>query len=162
MATDKRATQDSMTIGALAQSAGVGVETIRYYQRRSLLPQPERLYGRIRRYGPADAARLRFIRRAQELGFTLEEIGELLKLQDGTDRRAIRRIARARLEQVDSRLADLQRMRHALQHVIHDCEHRPGAPRCPIIDAIDPASPGREVPPPAALSVKSQHSTGKS
>jgi MerR family mercuric resistance operon transcriptional regulator len=127
-----------MTIGALAQSAGVGVETIRYYQRRALLPQPPRHYGSIRRYGPADAARLRFIRRAQELGFTLEEIGELLKLQDGTDRRAIRRIARARLEQVESRVADLQRMRRALQHVIDDCEHAPGAPRCPIIEAIDP------------------------
>lgn len=127
-----------MTIGALAQSAGVGVETIRYYQRRALLPQPVRKYGSIRRYGPADAARLRFIRRAQELGFTLEEIGELLKLQDGTDRRAIRRIARARLQQVESRLADLQRMRRTLQHVIDDCEHAQGAPRCPIIEAIDP------------------------
>lgn len=130
-----------MTIGALADSAGVGVETVRYYQRRGLLPQPLRTYGSIRRYGPADAARLRFIRRAQELGFTLEEIGELLKLQDGTDRRAIRRIARARLEQVESRLADLRRMREALRHVIHDCEHAPGAPRCPIIEAID-AGPG--------------------
>ena len=138
MATARPAAQFGMTIGALAQSAGVGVETIRYYQRRALLPRPPRHYGSIRRYGPADAARLRFIRRAQELGFTLEEIGELLKLQDGTDRRAIRRIARARLEQVESRVADLQRMRRALQHVIDDCEHAPGAPRCPIIEAIDP------------------------
>ena len=81
---------------------------------------------------------MRFIRRAQELGFTLEEIDELLKLQDGTDRRSIRRIARARLQQVESRVADLQRMRRALQHVIDDCEHAPGAPRCPIIGAIDP------------------------
>ena len=141
MATDKPAAQDWMTIGALARSAGVGVETIRYYQRRALLPQPLRQYGSIRRYGPADAARLRFIRRAQELGFTLEEIGELLKLQDGTDRRAIRRIARTRLQQVESRVADLQRMRRALQHVIDDCEHAPGAPRCPIIEAIDPGPP---------------------
>jgi len=134
------ASSDSMTIGALAQSAGVGVETIRYYQRRGLLAQPPRAYGSIRRYGAADAARLRFIRRAQELGFTLEEIGELLELQDGTDRRAIRRIARTRLQQVEARVADLQRMRRALQHVIHDCEHAPGAPRCPIIEAIDPGA----------------------
>jgi MerR family mercuric resistance operon transcriptional regulator len=126
-----------MTIGALARSAGVGVETIRYYQRRGLLAQPARQFGGIRRYGAADAARLRFIRRAQELGFTLEEIGELLKLQDGTDRRAIRRIAHARLAQVEARVADLQRMRRALRHVIEDCEHGPGAPRCPIIEAID-------------------------
>jgi MerR family transcriptional regulator, mercuric resistance operon regulatory protein len=132
----------SLTIGALAQSAGVGVETARYYQRRGLLAEPARSYGSIRRYGTPDAARLRFIRRAQDLGFTLEEIGELLKLQDGTDRRAIRRIARARLKQVDSRLADLQRMRDVLEHVVHDCEHSPGAPRCPIIDAIDTGEPG--------------------
>ncbi|HEX5640505.1 MAG TPA: MerR family transcriptional regulator [Burkholderiaceae bacterium] len=141
MATAKPAARDSMTIGALARSAAVGVETIRYYQRRGLLPQPVRQYGSIRRYSAADAARLRFIRRAQELGFTLEEIGELLKLQDGADRRAIRRIARTRLTQVESRVADLQRMRRALQHVIDDCEHAPGAPRCPIIEAIDPGMP---------------------
>lgn len=138
MPTAKPAAPESMTIGALAQSAGVGVETIRYYQRRGMLAKPARTYGSIRRYGAADAARLRFIRRAQELGFTLDEIGELLKLQDGTDRRAIRRIAAVRLAQVESRIADLQRMRHALHHVIDDCEHSPGAPRCPIIAAIDP------------------------
>lgn len=132
---------DAMTIGALAHSAGVGVETVRYYQRRGLLAEPSRLHGSIRRYGAADAARLRFIRRAQELGFTLEEIGELLRLQDGTDREAIRRIARTRLQQVESRLVDLERMRAALLHVIHDCEHAPAAPRCPIIEAID-AVPG--------------------
>ena len=131
-----------MTIGALARSTAVGVETIRYYQRRGLLPQPVRQYGSIRRYSAADAARLRFIRRAQELGFTLDEIGELLKLQDGADRRAIRRIARTRLTQVESRVADLQRMRRALQHVIDDCEHAPGAPRCPIIEAIDDGASG--------------------
>ena len=140
MANSTPVPRESMTIGALAQTAGVGVETIRYYQRRGLLPQPTRAYGSIRRYGPADAARLRFIRRAQELGFTLDEIGELLKLQDGTDRRAIRRIARVRLEQVESHLADLERMRLALKHVIHDCEHTPGALRCPIIEAIDPGA----------------------
>ncbi len=140
MANSIPASRESMTIGALAQSAGVGVETVRYYQRRGLLPQPTRPYGTIRRYGPDDASRLRFIRRAQELGFTLDEIGELLELQDGTDRRAVRRIARARLEQVESRLTDLQRMRAALEHVIRDCEQAPGAPRCPIIDAIDPGA----------------------
>lgn len=140
MAASSPAPLAEMTIGALARSAGVGVETIRYYQRRGLLTQPARAYGTIRRYGAAESARLRFIRRAQELGFTLDEIGELLKLADGTDRRAIRRIARTRLAQVESRVADLQRMKRALEHVIHDCEHAPGAPRCPIIEAIDPAS----------------------
>lgn len=138
MPTSRHAVQGGMTIGALAGNAGVGVETIRYYQRRGLLALPERAVGSIRRYGSADAARLRFIRRAQDLGFTLDEIGELLTLQDGTNRRAIRRIARARLAQVDSRVADLQRIRRALQHVIDDCEHSPDAPRCPIIEAIEP------------------------
>lgn len=108
------ASPESMTIGILAQSAGVGVETIRYDPRRGMLAKTARAYGSIRRCGGADAARLRFIRRARELGFTPEEIGERLKLKDGTDRRAIRRIAAARLAQVESRLADLQRMRHAL------------------------------------------------
>ena len=140
MANSTPVPRELMTIGALAQTAGVGVETIRYYQRRGLMPQPARAHGSIRRYGFADAARLRFIRRAQELGFTLDEIGELLKLQDGADRRAIRRIARVRLEQVESRLADLERMRLALKHVIHACEHTPGAPRCPVIEAIDPGA----------------------
>lgn len=138
MPTSTPAANGSLTIGALAKSAGVGVETIRYYQRRGLLPEPTRQYGSIRRYGRGDAARLRFIRRAQELGFTLDEIGELLKLQDGGARPAIRRIAKARLAQVESRIADLQGMRRVLRHVIHECEHSLGAPRCPIIDAIDP------------------------
>lgn len=146
MANSSSAPSESMTIGALAQTAGVGVETIRYYQRRGLLPQPPRVYGTIRRYGASDAARLRFIRRAQELGFTLDEVGELLKLQDGADRRSIRRIATARLAQVESRLADLDRIRKALAHVIHDCEHTPGAPRCPIIDAIDPGASDAQKP----------------
>lgn len=147
MADPQAAHPDAMTIGALAHSADVGVETVRYYQRRGLLAEPSRLQGSIRRYGAADAARLRFIRRAQELGFTLDEISELLRLQDGTDREAIRRIARTRLQQVESRLVDLERMRAALLHVIHDCEHAPGAPRCPIIEAIDGAVQAAADPP---------------
>ena len=83
----------TLTIGALAAAANVGVETVRYYQRRGLLAEPPRAYGSVRRYGAAEVARIGFIRRAQELGFTLEEIGTLLQLQDGTDRRSIRRIA---------------------------------------------------------------------
>jgi MerR family mercuric resistance operon transcriptional regulator len=136
MANSRSEVAPALTIGALAASAGVGVETVRYYQRRGLLPTPARTQGSIRRYGRADTARLRFVRRAQELGFTLEEIAELLRLQDGTDRRAIRRIARARLAQVDARIADLLRMQRALRHVVRECEHAPGAPRCPIIEAI--------------------------
>ncbi|MCW3717648.1 MerR family transcriptional regulator, partial [Burkholderia cenocepacia] len=72
------------TIGALATAADVGVETIRFYQRKGLLSEPHKPYGGIRRYGAADVARLRFVKSAQRLGFTLEEVGELLRLEDGT------------------------------------------------------------------------------
>jgi len=126
-----------MTIGALAQAAGVGVETVRYYQRRGLLPQPEARRGSVRRYPPAVAARLRFIRRAQRLGFTLDEIASLLQLADGTDRRSIRRITAARLGELRARMADMQRMADALEHMLHECEHAGRAPRCPIIEAIE-------------------------
>jgi MerR family mercuric resistance operon transcriptional regulator len=135
-------TDFSMTIGGLAAAADVNVETVRYYQRRGLLPLPDkgaRGAGSVRRYGAADAARLRFIRRAQQLGFTLEEIGELLQLQDGTDRRSIRRIAAQRLQQIRDRLDDLQRMAATLEHLIHACEHSARRPTCPIIDSIEHA-----------------------
>lgn len=138
-----------MTIGALAQAAEVGVETVRYYQRRGLLPQPAAQRGSVRRYPPAVAARLRFIRRAQRLGFSLDEIASLLQLADGTDRRSIRRITAARLGELRARMADMQRMADALEHVLHECEHAERAPRCPIIEAIEtlPAE-SRHVRPP--------------
>ncbi|HVJ59076.1 MAG TPA: MerR family transcriptional regulator [Burkholderiaceae bacterium] len=133
----------SLTIGALAAAAGVGVETVRYYQRRGLVAEPPRARGSVRRYGAAEVARIGFIRRAQELGFTLEEIATLLQLQDGTDRRTIRRIAAARLAQIRVRIADLTRIERALADVLHDCEAHPGAPRCPVVEAIvaAPAAP---------------------
>lgn len=133
-----------LTIGTLAGAAEVGVETVRYYQRRGLLPVPPQAGG-YRRYGADVLARLRFIRRAQSMGFTLEEIGELLQLQDGTDRRSVRRIAQARLAQLTARIADMQKMARTLQHLIHECEHATRAPRCPIIASI-------EARPPEALS----------
>ncbi len=129
----------TMTIGALAAADDVNVETVRYYQRRGLLPLPAkgaRGAGTVRRYGAADAARLVFIRRAQQLGFALDEIGELLQLQDGTDRRSIRRIASRRLAQIRGRVDDLQRMQKTLEHLIHACEHSARRPTCPIIDSI--------------------------
>ncbi len=130
---------DGLTIGKLAQAAGVGVETVRYYERRGLLPQPPRparLASGYRRYPDAAVARLRFIRRAQQLGFTLDEIAELLQLADGTDRRSIRRIAGARVAQLETRIADMQRMAKTLHHLIHACEGSGAAPHCPIIDTI--------------------------
>jgi len=129
---------ESLTIGALAEAAGVGVETVRYYQRRGLLAVPQAA-GSYRRYGASDMARLRFIRRAQALGFTLDEIAELLQLQDGTDRASVRRIAQARLAQLRTRIDDMQRMAATLEHLVDECVHAARAPRCPIIASIEAA-----------------------
>jgi MerR family mercuric resistance operon transcriptional regulator len=128
----------AFTIGQLAAASAVGVETVRYYQRRRLLSQPPRAAGSIRRYGAGDVARLRFIRRAQELGFTLDEIADLLRLQDGANRATVRRIAAGRLAQIEKRRADLLRIERTLRHLIHECESHAGAVRCPIIAAIVP------------------------
>ena len=124
------------TIGDVADAAGVGVETVRYYERRGLVPQPRRGPGSYRRYGSGHVDRIRFIKRAQVLGFSLEEIATLLELEDGTDRRSIRRIAAARLEETRRRVADLKRIEQALAHLLNECETHSKALRCPIISAI--------------------------
>ena len=129
----------SYTIGDVADAAGVGVETVRYYERRGLVPQPGRGVGSYRCYGSGHVDRIRFIKRAQALGFSLEEISTLLELEDGTDRRSIRRIAAARLEETRRRVADLKRIERVLEHLLHECETHSKAPRCPIISAIETA-----------------------
>jgi Hg(II)-responsive transcriptional regulator len=140
----------SFTIGDVARAAGVGVETVRYYERRGLVAQPGRSLGAYRHYGSGHVDRIRFIKRAQELGFNLEEIETLLELQDGTDRRSIRRIAAKRLEETRRRIADLLRIERVLGHLLHECEDHGRSPRCPIIAAIasgngdTTASGGRE------------------
>lgn len=123
------------TIGQLAKAAGVGIETIRYYQRRALLPVPQVSSG-FRTYPAALTERIRFIKRAQELGFSLEEIGNLLLLEDSDDRKAIRHVAQERLTQVRSKLADLHRMESMLSHLIHACESASAQVQCPIIQAL--------------------------
>ena len=95
--------------------------------------------GAYRRYDDSHVARIRFIKRAQDLGFTLEEVEDLLRLQDGTDRRTIQRIAAKRLEQTRRRIADLRRMEKTLAHVLHECESESGKPHCPIIEAMNGA-----------------------
>ena len=127
----------SLTIGDVAEAAVVGVETVRYYERRKLVAQPGRNGGAYRRYGSSHVNRVRFIKRAQALGFSLEEIGTLLMLEDGTDRRSIQRIAASRLEETRRRIEDLRRIEHALAHLLHDCETHAKALRCPIIAAMD-------------------------
>ena len=125
-----------LRVGELAAAAGVNVETVRYYQRIGLMPTPDRPLGGQRAYAPELAARLRFIRRAQELGFSLSEVSDLLKLESGTDRASVRRIAGQRLAQIRAHVADLERMAHSLQHLLDVCAHTPGRHRCPIIKAI--------------------------
>jgi Hg(II)-responsive transcriptional regulator len=125
----------TLTIGHLARSAGVGVETIRYYQQRGLLPTPEAA-GAYRRYPVQLGERIRFVKRAQELGFSLEEISELLRLEDGADRHSIRRIANERLEQIQAKLDDLHRMKATLSHLVHECEHTSKGLPCPIIGTL--------------------------
>ena len=127
---------ENLTIARVAKSAGVGVETVRYYERRGLVAQPKRGMGSYRHYQPDHIQRIRFIKRAQDLGFTLQEISSLLKLADGTDRRSIRRIAGTRLEETRRRIADLKRIEGVLAHLLHECEAHAKAPRCPIIEAM--------------------------
>ena len=124
-----------MTIGRLARQAGVNIETIRYYQRRGILATPRKPLGGVRRYTAETLARLRFIKRAQELGFTLREIAELLKLGDGscTETRAI---AENRLRDIETRIHDLESMRAILGKLIRTC--RAGnQPPCPIIASLE-------------------------
>jgi MerR family mercuric resistance operon transcriptional regulator len=129
--------KNSDTIGGLARAAGVGVETVRYYQRRGLLPEPARPPGEVRRYGADDVKRLRFIRSAQTAGFTLSEIGELLELSASDDRPRARELARARIEALDSKIAELEQARSALAGLAAACAAKRDGP-CPILDAFNP------------------------
>ena len=128
-----------MTIGKLAAAADVGVETVRYYQRRGLLAQPARagLYGGVRRYGEGDLQRLRFIRAAQGAGFTLEQIGELLALDAMDDRATVRALAVEQIATLDGRIAALTEARNALARLADDCA-KGGSGPCPILTAFGP------------------------
>ena len=129
--------KSDMTIARLGAAAGVGVETVRYYQRRGLLAVPASA-GAVRRYGPEDVRRLRFIRRAQAAGFTLEEIGELLALDRSGDRARVRELAGARLAALDTRIAELEASRAALERLRGACASGKKGP-CPILEAFDGA-----------------------
>ena len=124
-----------LTIGQLAAGGNVSVETIRFYQRKGLLETPARDKG-IRRYGPEDVRRLRFIRQAQAAGFSLEEIRELLDLDSGRDRDRARELARNRIEALDARIAELARAREALQRLASQCGEGGEGP-CPILASFD-------------------------
>lgn len=129
--------KNSDTIGGFAKAAGVGVETVRYYQRRGLLPEPARPPGEVRRYGDGDVRRLRFIRSAQAAGFTLNEIGELLDLDASDDRARARELAQARVAALDEKIAELREARDALAGLASACAKKRGG-ACPILSAFEP------------------------
>jgi MerR family transcriptional regulator, mercuric resistance operon regulatory protein len=134
-----------LTIGGLASEGGVGVETVRYYQRRGLLDTPVRSgSGGVRRYGDADLRRLRFIRSAQAAGFTLDQIDELLRLDAGEDRARARALARERLAALDEKIAELVAARSILQRLARECGATDSGP-CPIIASFEtaPCAPPR-------------------
>ena len=127
-----------LTVGRLAGEAGVNVETIRYYERRGLLKAPARGRSGWRRYDQEALRTLLFVKRAQRLGFTLEEVGELLKLRATKSERSCERVrgrAKEKLEEIDSKIRDLQAMRRALAGLARRCKPSEGA-SCPVLDAL--------------------------
>lgn len=125
-----------LSIGSLAKAARVNVETIRYYQRRGLVDEPPKPVDGHRRYAASAAARVRFIKRAQQLGFTLEEIKDLLLLEDGQDCREARLLAQRKLGLIEERIADLARMRRSLKGLIALCAEGRRPRSCPIIATL--------------------------
>jgi len=125
-----------LTIGRLARAAEVGIETIRHYQRLGMLPTPEAGNGAFRVYPVGLVDRIRFIKRAQEHGFSLAEIDVLLRLDDGMHPREVREVATHRLEEIRRRIADLRRMEHALAHLVEECARTGSSRPCPIITAL--------------------------
>lgn len=124
-----------MTIARLAAAGGVGVETIRFYQRKGLLDTPPRA-GSIRRYGSQDLRRLRFIRQAQAAGFTLKEIAELIALDAGEDRGRVRQLAQERIRALNAQIGELKQVRNALRRLEQQCGEGASGP-CPILASFD-------------------------
>lgn len=125
-----------MTIGKLADAAGVNIETIRYYQRRGLLTEPSKPQEGYRRYAPEQVKRVRFIKRAQALGFTLEEVGTLLNLDSACACGETRVLAVRKLGLIEQKMADLAAIRQALGGLVLQCDAGNGQASCPIIDGL--------------------------
>jgi MerR family mercuric resistance operon transcriptional regulator len=126
----------SITIGRLAALAEVNVETVRYYQRRGLLPEPCRALGQVRRYGADELSRLRFIRRAQAMGFTLAEVGQLLTLTTNQGCSATRELAAAKLNEIERRMAEMAALREELVTWIGACDANDQATCCPTLEHL--------------------------
>jgi MerR family mercuric resistance operon transcriptional regulator len=124
-----------MRIGELAKSVSVNVETIRYYQRIGLMGLPEKTYGGMRSYNDKDLRRLRFIRRAQQLGFSLADIGQLLELSS-SDCRQVEKLATQQLNLVQAKLRQLRRVESMLARTVEQCARHKGNQACPIIETL--------------------------
>lgn len=127
---------NGFTIGNLAAAAGINLETIRFYQRKGLMRAPNRPLGSVRRYGAPDLGRVRFIKSAQRLGFSLDEIAQLLELEDGTHCNEARGRAQQKLVEVRAKLADLQNMETVLADLVNRCRAARGNIRCPLIETL--------------------------
>ena len=128
--------QDPLTIGRLAKAIGVTVETIRFYQRKGLLREPNRPHGSIRHYDKQDIARVQFIKSAQRLGFSLETVSQLLLLEDGTQCSIAAELASRHLEEVQVRIQDLERIETTLSQLLKQCKQHQGEVACPLISAL--------------------------
>jgi Cu(I)-responsive transcriptional regulator len=126
----------TMSIGQLAQQAGVAIDTVRYYERNALLSPAGRLASGYRRYGMTELKRLRFIRRAKALGFSLEDVRELLTLSDERDIAKVKHAAKRKLDDIEQRLAELDRIRDGLHALITACPGHGRAEACPILNAL--------------------------
>lgn len=129
----------TLTIGKVAKAAGIGTETVRFYERQGLIAAPPRTAAGYRQYPAETVARLRFIRRAKVLGFTLDEIGELLglRIEGGQSCDAVRSLASEKLADIQRRLTELERMARVLRGLISSCDLDLESDACPILDALD-------------------------
>ena len=128
-----------LTTGAVAERAGVNIQTVRYYERRGLLPEPPRRSSGYRLYNADHVTRIRFIKRAQELGFTLDEVEELLSLRadPDADRADVRSRTLAKMREIEAKIADLGRMRDTLAALADTCAGHGSTHDCPILEALD-------------------------
>lgn len=131
-----RSNRETLTIGGIARAAGVNIETVRFYQRKGLLREPSRPSRGIRHYDHSDVLRLQFIRSAQGLGFSLAEVTDLLRLEDGTHCAEARALAERKLEEVKAKRSSLERLEGTLVKLVRACRVRRGSLSCPLIASL--------------------------
>jgi Cu(I)-responsive transcriptional regulator len=147
-----------MNIGEAARRSGVSAKMVRHYEALGLLPRVLRTEAGYRQYGADEVHTLRFIRRARELGFSMAEIAELLRLWQNRERASadVKRIAKAHIADLDRRIAEMSAMRRTLEHLVHGC-HGDQRPQCPILDELaEPAAAPPAAPPPATRALPSK------